>query len=75
MITILELNILKEFQMLQFLFFSTLSDYKKDYLNIKFFDIKLKYKNHSYVQIKKTINLNVQKKILIYYTRKNEFLV
>ena len=74
MIIILKLNILREFWMLQLLFFSTLSDYKKDHLNIKLLNIKLKYKNHSYVQIKRTINLNVQRKILIYCTRKNEFL-
>src|SRR5947207_15083939 len=74
MTTILKLNILKKFQMLQFLFFSTLSDYKKNHFNIKLFNIKSEYKNHSYVQMKKTINLNVQKKILTYHTRKNEFL-
>ena len=73
--TILELNILKEFWMLQLLFFSILSDYKKNYLNIKLLNIKLKYKNHSYIQMKKTINLNIQKRILTYCTRKNEFLV
>ena len=75
MTTILELNILKEFWVLWLLFFSTLSDYKKNHLNIKLLDIKLKYKNHFYVQMKRTINLNVQKRILTYYIRKNEFLV
>ena len=62
MTTILKLNISREFQMLQLLFFSTLSDYKKNHLNIKLLNIKLKYKNHFYVQMKRTINLNVQKK-------------
>ena len=75
MFTILKLNISREFQMLQFLFFSTLSDYKKDHLNIKLFDIKSEYKNHSYVQMKRIINLNVQKRILTYHIRKNEFFV
>ena len=74
MTTILKLNISRKFQMLQLLFFSTLSDYKKNHLNIKFFDIKLKYKNYSYVQMKKTINLNVQEKTFIYYTQKKKFL-
>src|SRR5436190_18853310 len=75
MTIILKLNISRKFQMLQLLFFSTLSDYKKDHLNIKLFNIKSEYKNHSYVQMKRTINLNVQKKTLTYHTRKNEFLV
>ena len=75
MTIILELNILKKFQMLQFLFFSTLSDYKKNHLNIKLLNIKSEYKNYFYVQMKKTINLNVQKKILIYHIKRNEFLV
>ena len=74
MTTILKLNILKKFQMLQFLFFLTLSDYKKNYFNIKLLNIKLKYKNHSYIQMKKTINLNVQKRTFIYHIKKNEFL-
>ena len=74
MTTILELNISRKFWMLQFLFLLILFDYKKDHFNIKLLNIKLKYKNHSYVQIKRTINLNVQKKILTYHTRRNEFL-
>src|SRR5436190_9882052 len=74
MTTILELNISREFQMLQLLFFSTLFDYKKDHLNIKLFNIKSEYKNHSYVQMKRIINLNVQKKTFTYCIRKNEFL-
>ena len=52
MTIILKLNISRKFQMLQFLFFSTLFDYKKNHLNIKFFNIKSEYKNHSYIQIK-----------------------
>src|SRR5439155_17799837 len=52
---------------------SILSDYKKNHFNIKLLDIKLKYKNHFYVQMKKTINLNVQKRILTYHIKRNEF--